>query len=108
MQRPGRQLLSRSTLAFDQHGGIAWANSRQELKNFFYSCAFSYKILLLPDLHGQTLIFLLQPLRAARVVQRHRRDPSHRGHQLQMILMEPVGRGRTVQVNAPNGPIKDA
>src|SRR5262252_854148 len=86
MQGPRSQLLARPTLAFNQYGRIRGSNPGQKLKDLLHPRTFAHQALVLSDLHGESLILLLEPLQPARIVQRHGRNSSHSCDQLQMIL----------------------
>src|ERR1039458_3865417 len=106
MQRPGHQLFAGSAFALDQDSRFGGRDPRQKLKNLLDPRAFSHQALFLPDFRGEPLVFLLEPLQSARIVQRHRGNSGDRCQQFQVFFLKPVSSIGAVKVNASNHPLE--
>ena len=99
MDGPGHQFLAGAALARDQHGGIHLGHAADELIHLAHARAFAHHVVLHVHLGLQAAIFFLQPLHAARIIEREGGDTADGGQQLQMILIEAHLRIAGVQIN---------
>src|SRR5216684_4514111 len=106
VQGASRELLPRPALAFDENRRVRRSRPSQELIDLLHARAFTHQAPFLADLDGQALIFLLQPLQPAGIVERDRGNARNRRQQLQVIFVETVGGTDAVEINAPDRTLK--
>ena len=93
------QFLAGAALARDQHRGVPFRHAADELINVAHARAVAHHVVLNIHLGLQAAIFLLEPLHAARIVEREGGDTADGGQQLQVIFVETYLRVAGVQVN---------
>src|SRR5690349_21052146 len=99
MNSTRHQLLAGPTFACYQHGRVGRSDARHKAVDGADGCALAHHVVLDVNFRLEPAVLVFKALHVPGILESYGRDGGHRGHQLQMVLVQPgLGIG-SIQVN---------